>query len=67
MRFTDTNGRKIETRSGEDVIAEDGFPTVDLYINGKFVDSLAMMWYSPENVANVEACLFDEYGIEMCN
>ena len=64
MKFTDKAGRKIETRSGEDVVAEDGFPMVDLYINGKWVESLAMMWYSPENVARVEACMFEYYEIE---
>lgn len=64
MKFTDATGRKIETRSGEDVRAEDGFPVVELYINGECVESLAMMWYSPENVSAVEACLFEEYEIE---
>jgi len=64
MKFTDDEGRKIETRSGIDVTNEsDGFPIVELYINGKFVYALAMMQYNSENVAGLEEILFEEYGI----
>lgn len=65
MRFTDRLGRKIETRSGENVIAEDGFPVVELYVDNQFVDELAMMNYSPQNVSAIEDCLFEEYEIEV--
>jgi len=63
MKFIDTEGRKIETRSGEDFVTTDDFPCVELRIDGKIIECLAMMQYSPENVAAVERCMFEEYEI----
>ena len=65
MKFTDQKGRKIETRSGEDVGINENIPGIVLYINGQYVTTYEISQYNPENVSEAERVLFEAYGIEL--